>query len=322
MRLIYLVALVLVCGCKMRQEVPGSKLEGTAVHSRYLLWPSPEISICWEPSRFTKLYDDARRLIETEYNQRTVIKFVGFVPCNDEQSFDIRIEFLLGGFGSHTADSIWAGRVKTSGQHLRNVPSGLQVKISPGESARKLSSGDRHTLLHELGHALGLMHEHGHADSDCKAPFADTGRQVDVAPYDKDSIMNYCDYSETLSAGDIATINGLYTGKIILPDLDRVSECQDGGGEWIWQPPWGDVPCCKAEQKITHVPRCPSSPKTEMAKPANENAAKSSYRYYYDHTWPRDNKWFTGYSAADARWQCLEYADDNQLNPMNCLLSN
>ena len=47
--------------------------------------------------------------------------------------------------------------------------------------------------LHEFGHLLGLEHEQMHNESKCElfpdSPYEDS---VMVGPYDKESVMNYC----------------------------------------------------------------------------------------------------------------------------------
>lgn len=70
------------------------------------------------------------------------------------------------------------------------------------------------TFVHELGHTLGLMHEHQRADSPVTSPGQETAG-APLGPYDPHSIMNYFSTPTNglpyeLSFGDIWTIQFLY----------------------------------------------------------------------------------------------------------------
>jgi hypothetical protein len=75
------------------------------------------------------------------------------------------------------------------------------------------------TALHEVGHLLGLRHEHPRASSTCIGWNEELESDViEIGQYDPQSIMNYCeggtfDWSRNkrrLSSGDIATLWFLY----------------------------------------------------------------------------------------------------------------
>lgn len=95
--------------------------------------------------------------------------------------------------------------------------------------AKSLSEKGRENLilsiaLHEVLHIFGLAHEHIHPNSTCRIedepPLASHDlKEVEVTPYDQDSVMDYCmtkeryDYEKGplgLSEGDMATLRRAY----------------------------------------------------------------------------------------------------------------
>jgi hypothetical protein len=92
---------------------------------------------------------------------------------------------------------------------------------SNGTKRKTVMAGTRAAFLHEIGHALGLLHEHTRTDyqpahGECQAGASQANvRESSSVDYvgrpDYDSVMSYCNLkAERLSAGDIAGIQALY----------------------------------------------------------------------------------------------------------------
>ena len=121
-----------------------------------------------------------------------------------------------------------------------------EMIISP-ETMNSNSTWRNHVILHELGHVLGMHHEHQRSDRDnfvtlrpendimrelgfskgqYRTNFGILDRSKNYGPYDYDSVMHYSSYwfesdnsslihagnrgAATLSAGDVATVRALY----------------------------------------------------------------------------------------------------------------
>ena len=68
-----------------------------------------------------------------------------------QSNADVRIDFVQDGSGSWTY----------LGQQARRVPNNLPTMVLDGIGSEVgMSSRERSTMLHEIGHLLGLVHEH------------------------------------------------------------------------------------------------------------------------------------------------------------------
>ncbi|NBX18335.1 MAG: hypothetical protein EBR09_13310 [Proteobacteria bacterium] len=104
----------------------------------------------------------------------------------------------------------------------------------------------KNTFLHELGHAIGMLHEHAHpANNNFCTPTSENFKShlaiwgqfdsqsiaksaVGTSVFDSRSIMNYCHLEAVmgnvvgLSDGDIATVNALYSPSFSKPSVAQV----------------------------------------------------------------------------------------------------
>ena len=165
------------------------------------IWLDPEnIPVCFHSSS-----ESVRREIQSmvqEAFSETPLRFRGWESCGRLPHFpQIRISFT---------DS------RTSSSYIGPARRETTMTLSKDYWDR--------SAVHEFGHAVGLYHEHKRSDGDSCAKElqqsnSNNNSKVEdgdgvtyVGPYDRNSVMNYCNSNRgsSLSPGDIEGIQYLY----------------------------------------------------------------------------------------------------------------
>lgn len=173
-------------------------------------WSSPRIFVCWEnpTSQYTELMDATKDAIEKTWQKESALNFVGWGKCGQKNA-GIRIK--IEDSGPH---------VKSLGKFLNAMPNGMVLNFvfnnwSPS-CQHTIEDCVRTIAVHEFGHAIGFAHEQNRPDApgECKNLRQGTNPDKALTPYDKDSVMNYCNKKWNnggfLSTLDIDAVRALY----------------------------------------------------------------------------------------------------------------
>ncbi len=194
---------------------PGDDAEIEAFPLRTVLWESPAIEVCWEgtATTFNSERLDVQQAITQTWQAASRLRFTGWTACpqtapGSTQNIRIQIEDS----GPHT---------KGLGTQLSGKLQGMVLNFtfqnwSPGCQAMR-SYCIKGIAVHEFGHAIGFAHEQNRPDKpgECMNPRQGTdGNDILLTPYDRDSVMNYCNQKYNndgdLSALDKSAVAALY----------------------------------------------------------------------------------------------------------------
>ncbi len=224
-------AFVMGCGGKVNPSTTDAVIDADAAR-----WPDPRlIPICFinQDDVSPEIYDDLLNTAVVQY-ARAGVHFKKWRECNENDFGDsiIRVKFKLGHDWETSGRYSYGGgksKVGMSRRALQNENGAtLWVKMDdsyPSAAGKKrdtVMAATRSALLHEIGHALGLLHEHTRTDyrpdeGECEAGADHTNvpenpnRNDYIGRPDYDSVMSYCNLTaDKLSNGDIAGIHALY----------------------------------------------------------------------------------------------------------------
>ena len=194
-------------------------IQGYVLRTKSILWRTDNIHVCWEKESTGSEEDKEliRQAVVTDYALTETegfggIHFVGWSTCAREDREGIRI--LLGD---------QAAQVRALGALMAGLRNGMLLFDRMHASSCGVVGQERivaclkSTAIHEFGHALGLRHEQERlAGSHCPDENEELKEKIDewgiaIGPYDRESIMNYCNTEWThLSEGDIDALRRLY----------------------------------------------------------------------------------------------------------------
>ncbi|RDH45489.1 M12 family metallopeptidase [Zooshikella ganghwensis] len=178
-------------------------------------------------SSYKKLIEN---IIVDSYHKNTRFRFTGWKSCTEEQKYSTnnirvyldtqRLEVDKGVFKYITVggyNGIGAPTQDLAGKGT------LGFTVYPDPKNEFHRDKLKRTVIHEFGHALGLVHEHDRTDAKkCEhtnprnyavngTTSTNGGIVQYVGPFDSRSIMSYCG-GDVLTKGDIAGLNYLYPG--------------------------------------------------------------------------------------------------------------
>ena len=171
----------------------------------HIIWDKKNVEVCFAPGEEgkrdygykLKVRDwsekdkaNVEKWANAEYKEeRTGIHFVGWQSCSDAPYADVILFYnkntkLFGNLGGlASVGPTWK---------IDNYPHAKAF------AAISTSGMNAYVVLHELGHVAGLQHEHAHpeASSSCSLGKKEDFKNVAYDPYDKDSIMSYCNRNQ------------------------------------------------------------------------------------------------------------------------------
>jgi hypothetical protein len=240
-----------VTGCSGAASEAGASMD-TAAQGAFVsagagqwrdLSAARHVPVCWmlPPSTTVPGWVDAdvRRAVqeafEREYNGRTPVRLVGFAECTDADAeatmVRVRFETARTTARSHPGGLSWVGPVART---LPREPPWSRATMWFGapeawaEASPWLQNSTLRAALHEMGHALGLLHEHERSDApECERGDPDAveaaAATLTVGGFDAASIMNYCRDEEApvLSEGDVEGVRFLFENA--WPRIERAS---------------------------------------------------------------------------------------------------
>jgi hypothetical protein len=176
-------------------------------------WPFNSVAVCWENPSDADATERSwvREAVEKSWQAHSGLHFTGWQPCQQNNK-GIRIQ--IQDVGPYAVNL---------GKFINGVPNGMVLNFAFhnwGSACRETEARREACIksigVHEFGHALGFAHEQNRPDTpgECDQPAQGPNGDKLLTPWDKDSVMNYCNakYNNEglLSKFDIVAVEYIY----------------------------------------------------------------------------------------------------------------